>query len=242
MVHKVLMDPERNRARGVLYVDRVTRQSVKFRARRRLCAHPGVRRILLNSATSQHSTVSPIPAASSATTLTAHVRQRWRPRPIPDFGAKASLGAPEKPRHLHARFRNFAQRSALQKVSPRLRYEGESSTEFSWGAPGFGEAYKKGSPRTRHKHRNHRLRRSPPALCNFVELDPSVKTSMGIPVLKIHMSDGENERAMIQDMGDSAGEMLKPPAQRTSAPTLILGSALGLSVNEVGIASMMVAS
>jgi len=42
-----------------------------------------------------------------------------------------------------------------------------------------------------------------------VELDPSVRDIYGIPVVKIHMADSENESAMIKDIGESAGEMLE---------------------------------
>jgi len=81
-----------------------------------------------------------------------------------------------------------------------------------------------------------RLRRSPPRWDNFVELDPSVKDIYGIPVLKIHMSDGENERAMIQDMGDSAGEMLERRGKKYSH--LRPSSAPRWALHEAGIARM----
>ena len=44
---------------------------------------------------------------------------------------------------------------------------------------------------------------------NFIEIDRTVKDAYGIPVLKIHMSNGENELAMLKDIGESAVEMLE---------------------------------
>jgi choline dehydrogenase-like flavoprotein len=44
---------------------------------------------------------------------------------------------------------------------------------------------------------------------NFVEIDRALNDAYGIPVLKIHMSNGENEAAMLKDIGESAVEMLE---------------------------------
>jgi len=64
-----------------------------------------------------------------------------------------------------------------------------------------------------------------------------VKDVYGIPVLKIHMSDGENERAMIQDMGDSAGEMLEA-ASAKNVRSYAHPSAPRWALHEAGIARM----
>jgi len=64
-----------------------------------------------------------------------------------------------------------------------------------------------------------------------------VKDVYGIPVLKIHMSDGENERAMIQDMGDSAGEMLEAAGAK-NIRTYAHPSAPRWALPEAGIARM----
>jgi len=64
-----------------------------------------------------------------------------------------------------------------------------------------------------------------------------VKDVYGIPVLKIHMSDGENERAMIQDMGDSAGEMLEAAGAK-DIRAYAHPSAPRWALHEAGIARM----
>jgi choline dehydrogenase-like flavoprotein len=240
MVHKVLMDPERNRARGVLYVDRVTRQSREISARVIiLCAQSQESvRILLNSATPQYSNGLANSSGVLGRYLTAHVRSGGGGGEFPAFGAKPSLGAPIKPLGIYiARFRNLRNDPPYKRFLRGFGYEGESSTEFSWNAPGFGEAYKKAlrEPRTRINITG--FGEVLPRWDNFVELDPSVKDVYGIPVLKIHMSDGENERAMIQDMGDSAGEMLEAAGAK-NIRTYAHPSAPRWALHEGGIARM----
>jgi choline dehydrogenase-like flavoprotein len=240
MAYKVLTDPERNLARGVLYIDRNTRQAREVQARVViLCAQSQESvRILLNSATPQHSNGLANSSGVLGHYLTAHVRSGGGSGEFPSFGAKPSLGGPKKPWGIYiARFRNLPNDPPYKKFLRGFGYEGESSTEFNWGAPGFGEAYKKSlrEPRTRIGITGFGevLARWD----NFVELDSNVKDVYGIPVLKIHMSDGENERAMIQDMGDSAGEMLEAAGAK-NIRTYAHPSAPRWALHEAGIARM----
>src|SRR5712691_10634995 len=153
MVHKVLMDPDRNRARGVLYVDRNTRQAIEIYTRTViLCAQSQESvRILLNSATPQYANGLANSSGVLGHYLTAHVRSGGGRGEFPAFGAKPSLGGPKKPLGIYiARFRNLANTPPYKKFLRGFGYEGAASTEFNWDAPGFGEAYKKAllDPRT----------------------------------------------------------------------------------------------
>jgi len=240
MVHKVLLDPDRNRARGVLYVDRVTRQSREISARAVvLCAQSQESvRILLNSATSQYSNGLANSSGVLGHYLTAHVRSGGGRGEFPALGAKASLGAAKKPLGIYiARFRNLRNDPPYKKFLRGFGYEGASSTKFDWGAPGFGEAYKKALREPRTSIDITGFGEVLPRFDNFVELDPQVKDVYGIPVLRIHMSDGENERAMIQDMGDSAGEMLEAAGAK-NIRTHAQPSAPRWALHEAGIARM----
>jgi choline dehydrogenase-like flavoprotein len=240
MVHKVVMDPDSNRARGVLYVDRVTRQSREISARVViLCAQSQESvRILLNSATPQYSNGLANSSGVLGHYLTAHVRSGGGSGEFPALGAKASLGVPEKPLGIYiARFRNLRNDPPYKKFLRGFGYEGESSARFNWGAPGFGEAYKKALREPRTSIDITGFGEVLPRWDNFVELDPHVKDVYGIPVLKIHMSDGENERAMIQDMGDSAGEMLEAAGAK-NIRTHAHPSAPRWALHEAGIARM----
>src|SRR5260370_3788367 len=212
MVYKVWMDPDRNRASGILYIDRNTRQTREIYASTViLCAQSQESaRILLNSATPQYSNGLANSSDVLGHYLTAHVRSGGGRGEFPAFGAKPSLGAPIKPLGIYiARFRNLPNTAAYKKFLRGFGYEGESSTEFNWEAPGFGEAYKKALLEPRIRIDITGFGEVLPRWDNFLEIDPNLKDVYGIPVLKIHMSDGENERAMIQDMGDSAGDMLE---------------------------------
>ena len=240
MAYKVLMDPDKNRARGVLHIDRKTKQPREVQARVViLCAQSQESvRILLNSATSQYANGLANSSGVLGHYLTAHVRSGGGSGELPSFGAKPSLGGPTKPLGVYiARFRNLPNTPPYKKFLRGFGYEGESSTDFNWQAPGFGEAYKKAllEPRTRMEITG--FGEVLPRWENFVELDPSMKDVYGIPVLRIHMSDGENERAMIQDMGDSAGEMLEA-AGATNIHSYAHPSAPRWALHEAGIARM----
>ena len=240
MVYKVLMDADRNFARGILYIDRNTRQSREIYARTViLCAQSQESvRILLNSATPQYSHGLANSSGVLGHYLTAHVRSGGGSGEFPAFDANPSLGGPVKPLGIYiARFRNLQNTPPYKKFLRGFGYEGESSTAFNWDAPGFGEAYKKALLEPRNRIDITGFGEVLPRWDNFVELDPSVKDAYGIPVLKIHMSDGENERAMIEDMGGSAGEMLEAAGAR-NIRTYAHPSAPRWALHEAGIARM----
>ena len=238
MAYKVPMDPDRNRARGILYIDRITKQPREVSARAViLCAQSQESvRILLNSATPQYANGLANSSGVLGHYLTAHVRSGGGSGEFPAFGSKPSLGAPIKPLGIYiARFRNLPNTPPYKKFLRGFGYEGESSTEFNWGAPGFGAAYKKSLLEPRSAIDITGFGEVLPRWDNFVELDSTVKDVYGIPVLKIHMSDGENERAMIQDMGDSAGEMLEAAGAK-NIRTYAHPSAPRWALHEAGIA------
>jgi glucoside 3-dehydrogenase (cytochrome c) catalytic subunit len=240
MAYKVLMDPERNRARGILYIDRNSRQAREVYARTViLCAQSQESvRILLNSATTQYANGLANSSGVLGHYLTAHVRSGGGRGEFPAFGAKPTLGGPVKPLGIYvARFRNLPNTPPYKKFLRGFGYEGESSTEFNWEAPGFGEAYKKALLEPRNSMEITGFGEVLPRWDNFVELDSTIKDIYGIPVLRIHMSDGENERAMIQDMGDSAGEMLEAAGAK-NIRTYAHPSAPRWAVHEAGIARM----
>jgi choline dehydrogenase-like flavoprotein len=242
MVHKVLMDSDTNRARGVLYVDRNRHESRELYARAViLCAQSQESvRVLLNSATPQHSNGLANSSGVLGHYLTAHVRSGGGRGEFPSFGAKPSVegGGPHKPLGIYiARFRNLQNTPPYKKFLRGFGYEGESSTEFNWDAPGFGAAYKKALLEPRASIEITGFGEVLPRWDNFVEIDSNVKDIYGVSVLKIHMSDAENERAMIKDMGDSAGEMLEAAGAK-NIRTYAHPSAPRWALHEAGIARM----
>jgi len=72
---------------------------------------------------------------------------------------------------------------------------------------------------------------------NYVELDPEVKDRWGIPALRIHSTWGENERTMLQDMAETAAEMLEAAGATEIAP-FVEDNPPGLTIHEMGTARM----
>jgi choline dehydrogenase-like flavoprotein len=240
MVHKVLMDPATNRARGLVYMDRVTKESRELTARVViLCAQSQESvRILLNSATREYPNGLANSSGVLGHYLTAHVRSGGGSGDFPSLAQKHTLGAPVKPVGIYvARFRNLKGTPPHKKFLRGFGYEGESGLDFNWRAGGFGAAYKKALLEPCVSLSVTGFGEVLPRWDNFVEIDPSVKDIFGIPVVKIHMSDSENERAMIQDMGDSAGEMLEAAGAK-NIRTYAHPSAPRWALHEAGIARM----
>jgi choline dehydrogenase-like flavoprotein len=240
MVHKVLVDQATNRATGVQYVDRITRETREIRARVvLLCAQTQEStRILFNSATREHAHGLGNSSGALGHYLTAHVRSGGGSGELPAFDAKPSMGGPTKPVGIYvARFRNLKGQAPEKNFLRGFGYEGESSLDFNWGAAGFGEGYKKA---IREPHSTFEITgfgEVLPRWENRVEIDPTVKDTYGIPVLKIFMKDGDNERAMIKDMGDSAGEMLEAAGAK-NIRTYAHPSAPRWALHEAGTARM----
>ena len=240
MVHRVLTDENANRATGVLYVDRNTRQIRELHARAVvLCAQTQEStRILLNSKTSRYTNGLANSSGVLGHYLTAHVRSGGGSGELPSFGQTPTRGGPVKPVGIYVpRFRNLPGQAQAKSFLRAYGYEGESDVEFSWEAPGFGEAYKKALREPRPKLDLTGFGEVLPRWENRVEIDPEVKDIYGIPVLRIFMADGENERAMIKDMGDSAGEMLEA-ARAKDIETYANPSAPRWALHEAGTVRM----
>jgi glucoside 3-dehydrogenase (cytochrome c) catalytic subunit len=240
MVYKVLVDADRNRARGVLYIDRLSREPREIFARAViLCAQSQESvRILFNSATSQYPNGLANSSGVLGHYLTAHIRSGGGNGDFPGLVRKHTLGSPVKPVGIYvARFRNLQGAPPYKKFIRGFGYECESGIDFNWGAPGFGAAYKTAVREPRASLDVTGFGEVLPRWDNFVEIDSARKDIYGIPVIKIHMSDGENERAMIRDMGDSAGEMLEAAGAK-NIRTYANPSAPRWALHEAGMARM----
>ena len=77
-----------------------------------------------------------------------------------------------------------------------------------------------------------------PRFDNFLALDPKVVDKFGIPVLRITMSWGENEKAMIPDMAVTATRMLEAAGARNIQPFTHLDRIPGYGIHEMGTARM----
>ena len=212
MAYKVLIDSDRNRARAVLYVDRNTLEQREVSARAVvLCAQAQESvRILLNSATTQHPGGPGNSSGVLGHYLTAHIRSAGGSGDMPVFDAKPSLGGPHRPVGFYVpRFRNLKNGSQSKNFVRGYGFEGDTQIDFNWLAPGFGEVYKKSLREPQTQIAVTGFGEVLPRWDNFVEIDKDKVDKFGIPVLRIHMSNGPNETAMLKDIAESAGELLE---------------------------------
>ena len=77
-----------------------------------------------------------------------------------------------------------------------------------------------------------------PRYDNYCTLDPSVKDSWGLPVLRFHVTRDDNDRAMRKDMMETATEMLEVSGAKEVTPYDTWQDAPGLGNHEMGSARM----
>ena len=242
MVYKVLMDPERNTARGVLYVDRNTREAKEVSARVViLCAQAlESARILLNSSTTQY----PNGLANSSGALGHYLQDHlWvaggARGEFPDLAEKPTLDAARRPNGIYViRFRNTKDGPRDKKFLRGYGYQGGGGSSFNFGAAGYGEAYKKAVLDPVVSVNISGFGECLPRFDNFVEIDPNVVDKFGIPALRINMTWGENEKAMIPDMAEAAVEMMEAAGAKNVTPWTVPDRVPGMGIHEVGVARM----
>ena len=137
MVYQVMMDKATNKARGVTYVDRITRETREVRAKTVvLCAQAlESTRILLNSAKDG--------LGNSSGTLGEYLMDHmWvaggAAGEFPDMPGKPSLNTARRPGGPYViRFRNTAKRRAPQGFRARLRLPGRQQARLHDGRAGL---------------------------------------------------------------------------------------------------------
>ena len=238
MVYQVLMDPKTHKARGVSYVDRVTRETREIRAKSVvLCAQAlESTRILLNSA--------PGGLANSSGVLGEYLMDHmWvaggGAGEFPDMPGKPSLNTAHRPNGLYViRFRNTANGPRHKDFVRGYGFQGGSQLGFRMSAPGFGQAYEDAV-----KDGQWTLEFSGFGEClaykhNRVTINKNVTDVFGIPVLHIDMSWGDNEKAIIRDMAVSAGEMLEAAGAKNIRTYFHEDRIPGYGIHEMGGARM----
>ena len=244
MVYQVTMDPERNRATGITYVDRHTREVHEVTGRTVILCAQALEsvRILLNSATRQHPGGLGNSSGVLGRYLQDHVWNGGGARgEFPEFPGTPSQTRPRRSNGFYViRFRNTHKGPRWPAFLRGYALQGGwgDGVGFNFGAPGFGAAYKAALRQGVTTMNMGGMGECLPRADNFVELDPSVVDAFGIPVLRIHMSWGENERAMIPDMAQSAAEMLEAAGAKNIEPWTVPDRMPGMGIHEVGVARM----
>jgi choline dehydrogenase-like flavoprotein len=239
MVYKVLTDPGTKKATGVMYVDRITREVKEVRARAVvLCAQAlESARILLNSAEGGLGNSSGVLGHY----LMDHV---WvaggAAGEFPDApGPTPSLGAGRRPTGIYAiRMHNTIGGPRHKDFIRGFGYQGGGTSGFNMNAPGYGAAFKKAvlDPVTSVSLAG--FGEMLPRYDNFVAIDPNVVDTFGIPVLRITMTWGENERKLIPAMADTAAQMMEAAGAKNIFPFKVENRVPGYGIHEMGTARM----
>jgi len=223
MVTRVLMDPDRRRARGVEYIDRSTRRVREATARVVvLCAQMFESvRLLFNSADRQDPAGLGNSSGLLGKNLMVHFTDAGASAEMPEFAASPSRGGARRPNGLFGvRFRNVPGETPHGKFLRGYGYQGGASEEFNFAASGFGDAYKQAVRGGRTMVNLQGFGECLPHDDNFCVIDPALVDAFGIPALRIHMTFHDNDRAMLQDMADAAAEMLEAAGARDVRPSI----------------------
>jgi choline dehydrogenase-like flavoprotein len=232
----VVMDKASGKASGVAYIDRTTRTPREVRARVVvLCASTlESTRLLLNSA--------PGGLANSSGVLghylMDHIYGGGASGEMPRLRANPWYGPPRRPNGIYIpRFRNV-QQTTTNGFIRGYGYQGGSTPEFAFDAPGFGAEFKNA---VREKAK-WTIEVGVWAEClarfeNFVEIDKDRVDAWGIPALKIHMKWSDNELKLFEDARQQGAEMLEAAGANnvriTGEP-----SVPGFCIHEIGTARM----
>ncbi|HTG17915.1 MAG TPA: GMC family oxidoreductase [Blastocatellia bacterium] len=249
IVRHVIVDTNTGKAKGVAFVDRVTREEREEFAKVIVLAASTLEstRIMLNSKSRQH----PNGLGNSSGKLGRYLMDHFggifisgyfnvlaARDPVNEDGKTSGLLVP--------RFRNIDKDTKQQRFVRGYGFEcGSGSREFpaftknAELTPGFGSEFKK---RVRHYYstpvsmtvRAEML----PRFENYAEIDPDgVVDAWGIPVLKIRCQYSDNEREMARDSIETMQEIMKAAgAEVVSMGTRM--SAPGRIIHELGTARM----
>ncbi len=210
--YKVSMDPETNRTTGIHYIDTVTKQHKELRARVVVVAASALEstRLLLNSSTREHANGLANSSGVLGHYYTDSLKGGGAEGTVPDPLNLPAMFGPRRPNGIYVmRFRNVPGSAPMKSFLRGYGYQGGSGTGFNASAPGFGQAYKAAAKVQTETFTFLGYGEALPRFENYVELDPQAVDTFGIPVLRMHVRWGDNERNLVKDAGEQAAEMLE---------------------------------
>jgi glucoside 3-dehydrogenase (cytochrome c) catalytic subunit len=243
IVHSVIYDERTDRAVGVRVIDAKTKETREYAGRLVfLCASTlATAQILLNSTGPRFPNGLANSSGELGHNLMDHISKAGARGVVPGLLDKYVYG--RRPTGTYVpRFRNLGVKGE-EKVGFLRGYgiqAGAGREGWSRGAslPGVGTELKRrlrepGPWRMTMQGYGECLPRHE----NYVDLDPARKDHWGIPLLRVHCSWRENERAIREDVKTQAAEMLEA-AGCTDVETYDLDGPPGFSVHEMGTARM----
>ena len=240
VVSHVEMDASSNKAQGVNFVHRVTKESKQVRGKVViLCAQAlESTRILLNSSTPDYPKGLGNSSGLLGHYLMDHVVGGGASGSFDDLRVPPTANPPHRPNGIYlVRFRNTPATGKHPHFIRGYGYQGSSMPEFSLDAPGIGADYKKAVKLGRYEVALEAFGESLANADNFCEIDPSLKDAWEIPALRISMAHGKNEAALMHDAGVSAAEMLEAAGARNIRVRTDFEMP-GMAIHEVGTARM----
>jgi choline dehydrogenase-like flavoprotein len=243
IAYEVLVDKNTGRARGIGFLDAVTRKSYEAKAKVVVLAASTLEsaRLLLLSRSAQHPNGLANTSGHVGHNFCEHVMGPSITGLVKELVGKPHTLDDGRPGGFYVpRFRNLSDRQA--GFIRGYGFEGSGGhTMFPRHVeetPGFGAGFKKtvrdhaaafismggfGEVLARYE--------------SYVDLDPGLKDRWGIPVLRFHYRFGDNERKMCEDMVTSAREMFEAAGiEVVGVDRTILTE--GWSIHELGTARM----
>jgi len=240
VVSHVDMDTEPNKARGVTYVDRLTRQVKEVRGKTViLCAQAlESTRILLNSSTREYPNGLANSSGALGHYLMDHVVGGGASGRLPNFNPLPNANEPARPNGIYVpRFRNTPSSKKQSKFIRGYGYQGGAGPEFNFSAEGYGSSLKKAVKEGWYEIGLGAFGESLARWDNYIEIDRNLKDAWGIPALHINMTHGDNEAALMQDAGASAAEMLEAAGAKDIRVQANVEMP-GMAIHELGTARM----
>ena len=229
-----------NRAAGVTFVDATTRQTREIRGKSVvLCAQAlESTRILLNSQTREGSAGVGNSSGLLGRGLMDHVVGAGATGELRGYDERPTVGGPQRANGIYLiRFRNVRNGPKHPRFIRGYGYQGEAGPQFDFQAGGFGAAYKKAVIAGTYGISLGAFGESLARNDNYIAIDPELKDTWGIPALHIHMTHGDNEKALMEDAAASAAQVL----EECGAKNIKVNSSAaepGMAIHELGTARM----
>jgi choline dehydrogenase-like flavoprotein len=240
VVSHVNMDNVQNKASGVTYIDRLTRQVKEVRGKTViLCAQAlESTRILLNSSTREYPNGLANSSGALGHYLMDHVVGGGASGRLPDFNVRPDANQPQRPNGIYVpRFTNTPTSGKHPRFIRGYGFQGGADVDFNFSAEGYGASFKKSVKEGIYGISLGAFGESLARWENYCDIDPNLKDAWGIPALRISMTHGDNEAALMEDASATAAEMLETAGAKDIKVQANVEMP-GMAIHELGTARM----